>query len=101
MSWWLHPSQSHWWAVGAGLTAPWSPGHECQGAVGLWGGCGHSEGFWRAHLQAWGNEEVPGAPHACQIQAGLVDLVWPKSLALSPPSSKHPGGSDKEFLKNE
>lgn len=68
-----------------------------MGALGrLWG----LRGVLGALLHTWGSGEVPGAPHACQLQAALVDLVWPNSLALSPYFSKHPGGLDKEFLKN-
>jgi len=65
--------------MGTGLTAPRSPAHECQGAVGSLG--------WLWALRAvagestckpQGGEKVPeaGAPHAWQLQAGQEDLIW-------------------------
>lgn len=84
-------------AHGMLVPSPRVPG--CCGDSGM--SVGTQRGAIKQICKPWGGKKVPGgrAPDSCHLQAGLVDLVWPNSLALSPCSYKHPGDLNKEFKK--
>lgn len=83
--------------VADGMLVPSPPVPGCCGDSGM--SVGTQRGAGKQICKPWGGEEASGArrPHSCHLQAELVDLVWPNSLALSPCSHKHP--EDKKFLK--
>lgn len=84
-------------AHGMLVPSPRVPG--CCGDSGM--SVDTQRGAGKQICKPWGGKKVPGgrAPDSCHLQAGLVDLVWPNSLALSPCSYKHPGDLNKEFKK--